>query len=364
MNTSGTENVFSGYMTGYNNTIGAFNTFVGSDAGRNNTEGDGNTFVGRRAGVENTTGIRNTCLGEYAGRFNQTGYGNVFIGHQAGYNELSSERLYIANGPDTSDVLIYGNFYRGRVGIGTLDPDWTLHVVNPTTDDYKRAIVGEMTATGSHRQQFAVVGINNSSRWHDAGAGVAGLALNSTGMAEGVRGEAKGDVGRGVLAWAVHTSGTNYGLFAQTDSPNGYAGYFLGGRNYFEGNVGIGTDSPGSALEVDGEVHVTGQITRAYTAGTSDLATPIAYAFINSGGSVASGTPNVSASWNAVSSYYEITISGESYYYNDYVTQVTVWGSSLYTATTGSTGGKLVVYIHDSAGVKTQENFQFITYKP
>jgi hypothetical protein len=33
---------------------------------------------------------------------------------------------------------------------------------------------------------------------------------------------------------------------------NGYAGYFTGGKNYFEGNVGIGTTNPGAKLEVNG----------------------------------------------------------------------------------------------------------------
>jgi hypothetical protein len=127
-NTTGARNLFAGETAGFSNTIGSNNTFLGSSAGENNTEGDGNTFVGARAGVENTTGIRNTCLGEYAGRFNQTGSGNVFIGHQAGYNELNSNKLYIANGPDTSDVVIYGDFSTGRVGIGTLDPGSELDV--------------------------------------------------------------------------------------------------------------------------------------------------------------------------------------------------------------------------------------------
>ena len=34
-------------------------------------------------------------------------------------------------------------------------------------------------------------------------------------------------------------------------------------------------------------MHVTGKVTRAYTAGTTSQATPIAYAFINGGGSPA-----------------------------------------------------------------------------
>jgi hypothetical protein len=39
-------------------------------------------------------------------------------------------------------------------------------------------------------------------------------------------------------------------VYGRTNSPNGYAGYFLGGKNYFNGKVGIGTPYPGSMLDV------------------------------------------------------------------------------------------------------------------
>lgn len=57
----------------------------------------------------------------------------------------------------------------------------------------------------------------------------------------------------GVFAVAKGTSGFNCGIGAQTQSSSGYAGYFTGGRNYFEGNVGIGTTNPKSKLSVGGD---------------------------------------------------------------------------------------------------------------
>jgi hypothetical protein len=130
------------------------------------------------------------------------------------------------------------------------------------------------------------------------------------------------------------------------------------------GKVGIGTHTPSEKLHVAGNAHVTGEITREFTVGTSNLATPIAYAFIGSDGTVFSGTPNVSCSWNGTSDQYEITISGESYVYYNYVTQVTISSNSQLTACTSSVSNNLIVKIFDSGGSLVQSHFQFVTYKP
>jgi hypothetical protein len=51
------------------------------------------------------------------------------IGYGAGALEKGSEKLCIANGPETSDILIFGDFAEGKVGIGTNSPAEELHVV-------------------------------------------------------------------------------------------------------------------------------------------------------------------------------------------------------------------------------------------
>jgi hypothetical protein len=176
---SGLENSFFGSLAGQQTTSGRYNTFIGNNAGRDNTSANANTFIGWRSGYLNTTGNQNTFLGYSAGRATGTGSDNVFLGHSAGdvcsngnrnvlvgkeagrsigagndnvfvgyrsaMNAIDisgsvvigpraaeaiavSNRLYIGNGPDAAQTLIYGEFNNVRVGIGTLAPTATLQL--------------------------------------------------------------------------------------------------------------------------------------------------------------------------------------------------------------------------------------------
>ena len=203
------------------------------------------------------------------------------------------------------------------------------------------------------------------------GRGVFGYASNSgDGLNTGGYFKANGTVAYGVEGYAPGTSGigvyghsTNKGVYGYSTGNNGHGveGNVTGDNSY--GVYGRASGIGSKAGYFSGDVHTTGQITKAYTVGTSNSAVPIAYAFINAAATVASGTPNASCIWNPTYSRYEITISGESYFYNDYVTVVTPSGGA-YIATTSSVSGKLIVYIYNLSGTKIQADFQFITYKP
>ena len=127
-NVDGFKNTFSGHGAGYNNTAGRHNTFTGNEAGYYNNTGMYNVFTGGEAGFSNISGISNTFIGYGAGYYNTEGDSNVFVGHHAGFNETGSNMLYIANGQDDANVLIYGEFDNRRVGIGTTSPTQELHV--------------------------------------------------------------------------------------------------------------------------------------------------------------------------------------------------------------------------------------------
>lgn len=113
-----------------------------------------------------------------------------------------------------------------------------------------------------------------------------------------------------------------------------------------------------------GDVRISGDVTKQYAFGSYDLAAPIAYGYISSSGTVASGTPNFSCVWNSSTQVYEIQIDDESYFFNDYVTVVTVNAANV-QARVSSSGGRMLVYLERiSDQTRTTGNFQFVTYKP
>jgi len=95
---------------------------------------------------------------------------------------------------------------------------------------------------------------------------------------------------------------------------------------------------------------------------------PIAFGYIEADGSVASSSGNVSASWESGSQWYRISITGESYFFNNYVTTITPGGdpnnnpARAYLITSG--GGDMLVYLLDNTGARVQGRFQFVTFKP
>lgn len=114
--------------------------------------------------------------------------------------------------------------------------------------------------------------------------------------------------------------------------------------------------------EVSGELHVGnslafGDQTPQRTAG------PIAKASINSDGSVENAVNVQSVTWNDSAERYEISISGESYYFDEYVTSVTITELDVVRSRLGSGLNRMYVYLFDQAGDQVQGKFQFVTYK-
>ncbi len=124
----GSYNVAIGQEAMYSGTQNGYSVAIGDRALRANSGGF-NVAVGSGALDSITTGNFNTGIGTGAGGImNGASSGNIILGSAAGPSGLSNNKLYIGKTP--ADIaLIFGDFSAGTVGIGTVTPAHTLHVV-------------------------------------------------------------------------------------------------------------------------------------------------------------------------------------------------------------------------------------------
>lgn len=131
--------------------------------------------------------------------------------------------------------------------------------------------------------------------------------------------------------------------------------------------VGIGTNTPSSKLDVAGTITISGantnELNRNQT-GSANL-TPIAYGNITSAGGINTdaSTSNFTCTRSGIGKY-SITISGETYSWTKYTTIATINTSSPCFIITNSVSGNLIIYTYDISGTLTDEPFEFIVYKP
>lgn len=181
-------------------------------------------------------------------------------------------------------------YVSGLLGVGVTAPLAPAHVVAPL-NQYGQAILGvntnsigasdvagirgevNMSASGggSNRGVFGRVTVTSGSGLSSNygvygegngpfGRGVYGEAPATTGDTYGVHGISRSASGVGVLGESTSVTGFTYGVRGIVNSPQGYAGSFIGGRSYFSGNVGFGTNAPTVAVDVLGDIHYTGVI--------------------------------------------------------------------------------------------------------
>ncbi len=84
---------------------------------------------------------------------------------------------------------------------------------------------------------------------------------------------------------------------------------------------------------------------------------PLAYGYINTDGSVASGSPNFTSVYDSTNKWYVITLTGTNYLFSNFSTAVTPSfnsSSPAPTCGTGSVSGNLLVACYNTAGARVQ----------
>ncbi|MCW5934887.1 MAG: hypothetical protein KIT45_11440 [Fimbriimonadia bacterium] len=188
------------------------------------TTGFGTGVIGQSAAVSGTgvfglaTGSTGLNYGIYGQTYSTNGFAGYFVGR---------------------------GYFSSRVGIGTTSPTHMLHVQTSNA----HAIRGQTSQAGA--------------------TAIYGYATSASGFPVGVSGRADAPTGTGVYGIAAHGSGVNYAVYALTNSANGYAGYFQGGKNYFSGNTGFGVTNPMYPVHVSSGTNTGLYVTNTATTGTT-----------------------------------------------------------------------------------------------
>jgi hypothetical protein len=271
-NLSGNSNTFVGSGAGSRNTTGSWNTFVGEYAGAVNNAGAANTYVGWEAGHHNA-GSENVFVGTCTGVNNYAGSNNVFLGYGAGFYESGSNKLYIANGPDASEVLIYGDFTARNLGFGTTSP--THRVTILSSADYRALrLIGPAGPYGyGARLNFGDEDNVYLDEDEDDKLKIRASRTAITGGNVGIGTTAPnrllhlyGDANPRLLIEAPSTQAPELNLQRGTtthaiyiNGDNDLVFYRAGDRVTFTdfGDVGIGTTAPSYKLDVEGDIQCT-----------------------------------------------------------------------------------------------------------
>lgn len=270
-NNNGNSNTAIGSLALKSNTNGLFNVAVGDLALTSHISGVGNTAVGSNALFSNTTGVTNTALGGFALSSNTTAADNIAIGYQTLLNSTSANNVAV-----------------GRSALFGLTSG------------------GSNTALGRQAGRF----IANGSTANQTSS-------NSLYLGADTKAGADGNANEIVIGYNATGNGSNSVTLGNTSIT----------KTILQGNVGIGTAAPSTALDVAGtaQLRANGALRFAdadssnyvsFQAPTT-VASNVTYTLPNADGSsgqVLSTNGTGGLSWATGSSQW--TTSGSDIYYN------------------------------------------------
>ena len=269
------------------------------------TTASGNSFKNSRVYIPSSatrTTIANNYIeggfppGEmalYAGSSNATIIGNILPDIASGEITIAGGvSPWLAGNITKNSSTIPGMLVpKGNVGIGTESPSFKFHLVDNETT--RGIFVNHTATTGTRYGVFSqAAAISGTAIRGDAthatgatfglygqaestsGTGVYATAGASSGTTYGLQAYSASTSGRAVYGFATAFSGTNYGVYGRTNSASGYAGYFEGGKNYFQGNVGIGINNPNTLLHLksgSNELEISASMIRKTDGGSLTL---------------------------------------------------------------------------------------------
>ena len=151
--------------------------------------------------------------------------------------------------------LTYSDEGKGVLGENrsTTGSNYGVYGYSASTEGY--GVYGESSYCGVRGRNFTktgtaygVQGLVNSS----SGIGVEGTAYSMTGNTIGVYGQSASSVGTGLWGFSSSLTGKTKGVVGYINSPDGFSGYFAGGKFHVLGRVGVGTETPDAGIHLKG----------------------------------------------------------------------------------------------------------------
>ena len=200
----GGGSIASNIMIGNSNTIntGVRNLFIGNGAGQSNTTAPNNSFAGYNSGLISTTGLNNSFFGAYTGYVNTLGSENAFFGYRSGYSNISAS----------------GNSFFGNLSGYNINGSFNTAIGN---------------AAGRYISGGSVSNINST---------------NSIYLGAETKALADGQTNQIVIGYNATGLGSNTVVLGNDSIVT----------TALRGNVGIGTTSPSTKLDVNGVITATG----------------------------------------------------------------------------------------------------------
>lgn len=301
---SGVENVFVGFSAGDQNTNGSHNVIIGKESGYNNTNGSYNVYIGDQTGASGVSCVRNTFLGyqsglyyssndnvsigAYAGNGYTTALYNTIIGSWAGSGNASISEIDTSGNPVGSNCTYVG------FGSGSANTNGTQNTflggfsgccnLTGNSNEYMGFSAGKLNTNGSEN-----VGLGSKALMtNNGGSGNVAIGTLALGLASysdynigigqyagrNVDGSYNIIIGRNALGAATYKApnnciliGGNIAISDETISNRvciGHASDCAVDNGFVLGNidtmVGIRKTAPDQALDVDGNVQLTGQL--------------------------------------------------------------------------------------------------------